>query len=143
VATDRVELFGHDLALIGALSSDLTATASGDLRTTTGTENIAQALGMRLRVRAGELARLGFPDYGSRLHELIGEPNTQRTRLLLLAHARTAVEQDPRVVEVTAATATVLPGERDTVRLALDVALITEPEPLNLVFDVRLGGAGT
>jgi hypothetical protein len=138
-----VELFGHDIALTGTLSADLTPTASGDLRMTTGAENIAQALGMRLRVRAGELARLGFPGYGSRLHEVLGEPNTQRTRLLLLAHARAAVEQDPRVVEVQAATATVLPGERDVVRLSLDVLLISAPDPLNLVFNVRLGGAGS
>jgi phage baseplate assembly protein W len=142
VATDRLALYGHDLALTGAVSADLTPTASGDLRQTTGAENIAQALSLRLRVRAGDLARIGFPDYGSRLHELIGEPNTQRTRLLLLAHARTAVEQDPRVAEVRSATATVLPGERDTVRLSLDVALITGPDPLNLVYDVALGGAG-
>lgn len=142
MATDRPALFGTDLALTGAVSSDLTATASGDLLAADGAGNIAQALTLRLRVRAGELARIGFPDYGSRLHELIGEPNTQRTRLLLLAHARTAVERDPRVTEVRSATATVLPGERDTVRLSLDVALITGPEPLNLVFDVRLGGAG-
>jgi len=143
VATDRVELFGHDVALTGTLSSDVTASSSGDLRMTTGAENIAQALSMRLRVRTGELTRLGFPDYGSRLHELLGEPNTQRTRLLLLAHARNAVEQDPRVVEVASAAATVLPGERDVVRLSLDVALITEQNPLNLVYDVRLAGTGS
>lgn len=142
MATDRPALFGHDLALTGAVSADVTATASGDLLTTDGAGNIAQALSLRLRVRVGELARIGFPDYGSRLHELIGEPNIQRTRLLLLAHARTAVEQDPRVTEVRSATATVPPGERDTVRLSLDVALITGPDPLNLVYDVRLGGAG-
>jgi hypothetical protein len=139
VATDRVELFGHDLTLVGPLSADLTANSSGDLAMTTGEENIAQALGMRLRVRVGELAGIGFPDYGSRLHELLGELNTQRTRLLLLAHARTAVEQDPRVVEVRSATATVPPGERDVVRLSLDVLLISVPNPLNLVYDVRLG----
>lgn len=142
MATDRLALFGHDLALTGAVSSDLTATASGDLLATDGAANIAQALRLRLRVRVGELARIGFPDYGSRLHELIGEPNVQRTRLLLLAHARTAVAQDPRVAEVRSAVATVPPGERDTVRLSLDVALITGPDPLNLVYDVRLGGAG-
>src|SRR5262245_61814857 len=106
---------------------------------TTGAENIGQALGMRLRVRVGELAGIGFPAYGSRLHELIGEPNTQRTRLLLLAHARAAVEQDPRVVEVRSATATVLSGERDVVRLTMDVLLIAEQNPLNLVFDIALG----
>lgn len=139
MATDRAELFGHDLALVGPVSADLTENASGDLRMTTGTENIAQALGMRLRVREGELAGIGFPDYGSRLHELLGEPNTQRTRLLLLARARAAVEQDPRVVEVRSATATVPPGERDVVRLSLDVLLISAPNPLNLVYDVRLG----
>lgn len=140
---ERERLFGDDLRLRdGAAGMDLVRHGSGDLDLAHGNDAIAQALYLRLMVRRGELARIGWPEYGSRLHELIGEPNTQRTRLLLLAHARTAVERDPRVIEVRSATATVLPGERDTVRLSLDVALITGPEPLNLVFDVRLGGAG-
>jgi phage baseplate assembly protein W len=103
-----------------------------------GNDNIAQALALRLRVRKGELARLGWPDYGSRLHELIGEPNNTRTHVKLMAFARAAVEQDPRVQEVSDIQATVLPGERDVVRLLLEITLIDAPNPLNLVFDVKL-----
>jgi hypothetical protein len=32
----------------------------------------------------------------------------------------------------------VLPGERDVVRLLLEITLIDAPNPLNLVFDVKL-----
>lgn len=142
--TERAELFGHDLELTGVtgavdIGTDLSASPAGDLRLTAGEQNIVQALAMRLRVRREELARLGHPTYGSRLHELIGQPNNERTRVQLMAHARTAIEADPRVAEVRGVTATVLPGERDVVRLSLDVLLISEPNPLNLVHDVRLG----
>lgn len=141
---ERAELWGHDLELTGVtgdvdVGTDLAASPAGDLRLTTGETNIVQALAMRLRVRRAELARLGYPDYGSRLHEMVGQPNNERTRIQLMAYARAAIEQDPRVAEVRTVTATVLPGERDVVRLSLDVLLISEPNPLNLVHDVRLG----
>lgn len=136
---EREILFGADLALLetgGAL--DLTGDRSGDLALAVGIENIVQALKLRLMVRRGELTRLGWPDYGSRLHELIGEPNNQRTRVIAMGHARAAIEQDPRVKEVKAVTARVLTGERDTVRLDMEIELIHENTPLNLVFDLRL-----
>jgi phage baseplate assembly protein W len=140
MATERSRLFGNDLRLFeegGAF--DLTADHVGDLALAAGNDNIVQALTLRLLVRRGELAPLGWPTYGSRLHELIGEPNNRRTHTILMAHARAAVEQDPRVVEVTGMRAYVLPGERDVARLELEISLITENNPLNLVFDVRLG----
>jgi len=142
MATERSRLFGNDLRLSeegGAF--DLTEGRAGDLALAAGNDNIAQALTLRLLVRRGELAPLGWPTYGSRLHELIGEPNNRRTHTILMAHARAAVEQDPRVVEVTAMRAYVLAGERDVARLELEISLITENTPLNLVFDVRLGNA--
>lgn len=142
MATERSRLFGNDLRLFeegGAF--DLTADRAGDLALAAGNDNIVQALTLRLLVRRGELAPLGWPTYGSRLHELIGEPNNRRTHTILMAHARAAVEQDPRVVEVTGMRAYVLPGERDVARLELEISLITENNPLNLVFDVRLGNS--
>jgi phage baseplate assembly protein W len=140
----RERLFGTDLLLVDyAEGVDLAARTAGgvgggDLTLAVGNDNIVQALTLRLRVRQGELAPLGWPDYGSRLHELIGEPNLPRTHLRLQAFARQAVEADPRVVRVEDARTTVTPGERDTVRLLLDVRLIDEPNPLNLVFDFPL-----
>jgi phage baseplate assembly protein W len=137
---DRQRLFGNDLRLLERSGVvDVLPDYSGDLALARGNENIAQALTMRLLVRRGELAALGWPTYGSRLHELIGEPNQQRTHVVLMAHARSAVEQDPRVLEVLGIEAHVIPGERDVVRLEMEIQLITENNPLNLVFDVKLG----
>jgi phage baseplate assembly protein W len=136
---ERARLFGDDLQIVERAGGlDLLPAAGGDLAVAQGNDNIAQALALRLRVRKGELARLGWPDYGSRLHELIGEPNNTRTHVKLMAFARAAVEQDPRVQEVSDIQATVLPGERDVVRLLLEITLIDAPNPLNLVFDVKL-----
>src|SRR5215208_7633236 len=98
------------------------------------------ALTLRLRVRRGELAPLGWPTYGSRLHELIGEPNINRVHVRLMAYARSAIEEDPRVAEVSEVSARVLPGERDMVRLTMDIRLIDQPNPLNMVFDFDLEG---
>lgn len=137
--TDQVSLFGQDLKLADlATGLDLKADGVGDLALAAGADNLVQALTVRLRTRRGELARLGWPDYGSRLHELIGEPIVQRTLVKLMAFARQAVEQDPRVAEVSSVTTQLIPGERATVRVILEVVVISQPTPLNLVHVVRL-----
>ena len=139
MANERVQLFGNDLLIVErAGGMDLLAEAGGDLAVARGNGNIMQALAMRLRVRRGELARLGWADYGSRLHELIGEPNNTRTHVKLMAFARAAIEQDPRVREVASVETQVIQGERDVVRLLMEISLIDVPDPLNLVFDVKL-----
>lgn len=135
----REALFGNDLLLTPyADGLDLVEEQSGDLRLARGNDNIVQALTLRLRIKKGELAPLGWPDHGSRLHELIGEPNLPRTHLKLQAFARQAIEDDPRVLKVESVKTLNLPGERDTVRLMMDIRLIDENNPLNLVFDVSL-----
>jgi len=102
-----------------------------------------QLLVNRIKTRKGELAALGHPEYGSRHHELIGEPNTQRTRNLVKLHVLDALRHEPRVAEVKRCTVTAGDRARDVVRIELDVRLIDEPDVLNLVvpFDVS-GGAG-
>src|SRR5947209_1051833 len=138
MADDREILFGTDLKLMeddGMV--DLVSDRSGDLALAAGNTNISQALALRLMVRQGELGQLGLPDYGSRLHELIGQPNNQRTRVIAMGLARTAVEQDPRVKQVLKVEAQ--QEEHDVLRIKMDIELIEENTPLNLVFDVRLG----
>ena len=136
---DRERLFGSDLRLAGrAPGFDLDRDAAGDIALAQGNDNIIQALILRLKVRKGELAPLGWPNYGSRLHELIGEPNNGRTHVMLMAHARNAIEQDPRVSEVKSVRTEVVPGERDVVRIIMEILLISATNPLNLVFDVSL-----
>lgn len=142
MASDRAALFGDDLQVMERAGGlDLLANATGDISLAHGNDNIVQALVLRLRVRRGELARLGWPDFGSRLHELIGEPNITRTHVKAMAFARAAVEQDPRVTRVLSSEAQVIPGERDTVRVLMEVQLIDAPNPLNLVFELRLAQA--
>ena len=137
---ERQRLFGDDLELYSRNEMyDLRPNGAGDLGLARGNENIIQALTLRLRVRRGELAPLGWPEYGSRLHELIGEPNINRVHVRVMAYARSAIEEDPRVAEVSGVSAS--PSGRDTVRLTIDIRLIEEPNPLNLVFDFDLEGA--
>ena len=108
-----------------------------------GNDNIVQALTLRLSVRRGELAPLGWPEYGSRLHEVVGEPNLPRVRAKIMAFARAAVEEDPRVAEVVSVSAGVPPGERDVVRVELELRLVDAQVPLNLVYRVDLAGDRT
>ncbi|MCA1689688.1 MAG: GPW/gp25 family protein [Actinobacteria bacterium] len=136
---ERNLLFGDDLRLREVSWGLDLVPALGDLELIHGADTISQALRMRLVVRQGELAGLGWPDYGSRLHELIGQPNLARTQGRAMTLAREAIEADPRVVKVSTIQATVRRGDRDAVRLEIDVDLITQPTPLNLVVDVALG----
>src|SRR5215210_6052270 len=125
---ERQRLFGNDLKLHERNETyDLRTDGAGDLGLAQGNENIIQALTLRLRVRRGELAALGWPAYGSRLHELIGEPNISRIHVRLMAYARSTIEEDPRVAEVSETTA--LPTGRDTVRLTMEIRLIDQPSP--------------
>jgi phage baseplate assembly protein W len=135
----REKLFGNDLQLadrVGGL--DLIAAHEGDLGVAVGNENIRQALSLRLQVRLGELAPLGIPNYGSRLHELIGEPNNRRTQVRLMAFARQAIEQDPRVEKIQTIQAHALAGDRELIRLEMEILLINQPNPFNLVYDLFL-----
>jgi phage baseplate assembly protein W len=137
MAQERLKLFGTDLLLASRAGGyDLVPDYQGDIALTQSTDNISQALTLRILVRRGELARLGWPDFGSRVHELIGEPNNLRTRTRLMAFARNAIERDPRVVEITNIKAE--PTERSLVRLEMDIQLINEPHPLNLVVAIDL-----
>ena len=139
MTTGRARLFGDDLRLaFTAGGLDLAADNAGDLDLAHGNDNIVQALMLRLLVRRGELAPLGWPTYGSRIHELIGELNNARTHVKLMAFARSALEQDPRVLEISDIRTQVLPGEPNVVRLQIEVLLIDRPSPLNLVYDVNL-----
>ena len=139
IGDERETLFGADLKLEDrAPGFDLMPGGTGDLDLVQGNDNIIQALIMHLRVRKGELALLGWPDYGSRIHELIGEPNIARTHVKLMAFADSAIKQDPRVSDIEDIRTLVLPGEQNVVRVHMEILLINQPNPLNLIYDVPL-----
>jgi phage baseplate assembly protein W len=68
-----------------------------DLSTVGERENLAQALILRLLTPRGTLAALGHANYGSRLHELIGQNKTPALRNLCRAFILEVVAQEPRV----------------------------------------------
>jgi hypothetical protein len=146
------ERLGHDLALSYPApagfweDADLATRAGGrpprrDLAVTGGVGAAEQLLVNRLKTRRGELAPLGHPDYGSRHHDLVGEPNVARTRNLIKLHVLEALDHEPRIKEVLRCD--VRPGTnppRDVVRIELDVVLLDGDTPLNLVVPFSLGG---
>lgn len=143
-------LFGRDLRLDFAWSggfyedADLAVErgATTDLTVVAGVDNLTQAIVDRLKTRRGELTALGHPDYGSRHHELVGEPNVERVRQLIKLFVLQALRHEPRITKVRSAT--VRPEHappRETVRIELSVEVIGAATPLNLVVPFSLGGA--
>lgn len=147
---------GHDLELgwagpAGAfddadLATDTVYRGAGEAKDLAVVDEVAaarQLLVNRLKTRRGELSRIGHPNYGSRHHELIGQPNTERTRNLVKLHVLEALRREPRIAEVTRCDVTSAPRPRDVVRIELDIRLIDQPNPLNLVVPFELAGGPT
>jgi phage baseplate assembly protein W len=145
-------LLGQDLRLDYALSggffedADLASgrRAGGaparDLSLADGVDNLTQAIANRLKTRKGELAALGHPDYGSRHHELIGEPNVERTRNLVKLYVLQALRHEPRIEKVLTATVRAEhTPPRDSVRIELAVKVVRAATPLNLVVPFSFG----
>lgn len=98
-----------------------------------------QLLVNRLKTHRGELAPLGHPEYGSRHHELIGEPNVERTRNLIKVYVLEALAREPRVQKVLSCRVFAPHNPpRNDVRIELELRLIDEPNPLNLVVPFSL-----
>jgi phage baseplate assembly protein W len=119
------------------------ATRTTDLAVVDEVAAARQLLANRLKTRRGELAALGHPDYGSRHHELIGEPNTERTRNLVKLHVLEALRREPRIQKVERCDVTTASRPRDVVRIELTIRLIDEPNPLNLIMPFDLSGGGS
>ena len=90
------EKLGRDLRLDRGVFGFGLVTA-GDLETVAGADNLVQALLIRFNTPLGDLAALGHPDYGSRLHDLIGRSNDASTRNLVRLFALETLRQEPRV----------------------------------------------
>jgi len=105
-----------------------------DLATYSQAENLSQALLMRFLTPMGELAVLGHPTYGSRLYELVGERNVQRTHNRAKMFVLQALADEVRVAQVLKIT--VQQNQRDRTRMDINISLKTihSDTPLNLVF---------
>lgn len=155
--SDRNERFGVDLRLLRNLDriksnrdpgNDLSVvrrdqTGQIDLEPLSGVDNLIQALLLRFLTPAGELTALGHPDYGSRLHELIGELNTETNRNRAKLFVLQSLEAEPRVKKVLSAQVT--QNRREPAQMDIDVTLlaIDSDTPINLVFPFFLEGGAT
>lgn len=81
--------------------ADIQVGESGDMDVITGNDNLGQSITNRLLTRQGELEWLGHTAYGSRLYELIGEPNGVLVRAKAELYIRESLLQESRVEEVT------------------------------------------
>jgi phage baseplate assembly protein W len=104
--------------------------------------NLVQSLILRLKTARGELAALGHPAYGSRHHDLIGQPNTEGNCNLVKLYILECLQQEPRV-EIEQLTVT--PGEgrerRDQVDIFATLRVKGDPIPLNLVVPFSFEGS--
>lgn len=107
-----------------------------DLDVVDGRDNLAQAVIIRLLTPLGELAPLGHPEYGSRLHELIGRENTETTRNLVKLFILEALQLEPRIqakIDVVVVPAEPNPpavgkGARDVTRASrVNVEIVVRP----------------
>lgn len=126
-----------DLGVVRRIGPTLGVT---DIGVATDLAQADQLIVNRLITRRGELTALGHPEYGSRHHELIGEPNTDRTRNLVKLYVLEALRQEPRIEKVLRCVVRTDPPRPDVVRIELMVRLITSVNPRNLVVPFGLGG---
>ena len=126
---------GRDLYISERLETGLV-----DLGTLTAEDNLKQALLLRFLTRVGELTILGHPDYGSRLFDLIGEPNTPGNRNRAKLYVLQALAQEPRVAEVLRVDVTTNRADRGQIDIDIDLHPIFSDTVLNLVFPFSLEG---
>ena len=139
--------FGNDLQLLTNLENqhdrdigrDLKTqiraeTSLVDLKTLSGVQDLQQALLLRFLTRAGEMEILGHPEYGSRLHELIGELNSETNRNRAKLFVLKSIADEPRIEKVLSISVT--QNGSDPTRIDFDMSLkaLTFDTPINLVF---------
>ena len=135
------EKLGRDLRLEAGLFGFGLVPTAGDISTVAGADNLVQALLIRFNTPLGDLSSLGHPDYGSRLHELIGRSNDETTRNLVRLFTLETLRQEPRVGSVEDLQVSSVAGRPDQVLVAIKVRPIDVQNPVNLVFSVGLEGA--
>ncbi len=130
----RLALRQHELRPVYTLGTDRrhVPKATGlleDIGIVGGRDNLAQAIVIRLLTPRGELAALGHPEYGSRLHELVGRPNTETVRNLMRLFIIESLGQEPRIARLREVSVTPIDGSRtrEDVRHRVNVQLTVQP----------------
>lgn len=99
-----------------------------DIGAMSGRDNLAQAIILRLLTPRGELSSLGHPQYGSRLHSLIGEQNTETTRNLAKLYIMESLQMESRIEKVLELSVEPVKGNRSRVNVRLCVKPVRTTE---------------
>jgi hypothetical protein len=113
-----------------------------DIGLVRGRANLVQALVLRLKTERGELASIGFPEYGTRHLSLVGEPNTENNRNLLKLFVIEALKQEPRLERIERVDVQAVEGRENRHAVAVDITVAArrDPEPLSLVVPFSFDG---
>ena len=115
--------------------------AVDDLVASAGVDNAVQAVVHRIKTQRGELAALGHPSYGSRHHELIGQPNSEHNRNLVKLYILQALAEEPRIAKIAKALVrTDRARAPDRVEIELTLSFIGEQVGANLVIPFSFQG---
>ena len=135
----RIQLTHHELRPVYVVpSQQVTLTAAEgahtllDYQTIDGRDNLGQAVLMRLLTPRGELAELGHPEYGSRLDELLGAPNSETRRGLAKLFVLEALAQEPRIAKVEEVTVTPAIESNDLVDILIRVQPVGAAETVTI-----------
>jgi phage baseplate assembly protein W len=138
--SEKQEEIGVDLKLqFDPLGVDL-ATDLGDLDTITDEDNLVQAIIHRLTTWEGELEDIGHADYGSRLHEVVGEVNDKRTRERLKNLVHACLEAEPRIMKIVDIKA--VQNLQDLHRVDIDITVLPvgKRDLIKLIYTFNLEG---
>jgi phage baseplate assembly protein W len=111
---------------------------NGDLQIAHEEENLAQAIVHRLMTDIGELEELGHPDYGSRLYDLLGQPNTEETRSLARTYVLEALSREPRIKEIVSVTVTSNSLDLNRIDIEIIVVPVGKRRPLTVFYSMLL-----
>ena len=98
-----------------------------DFATIAGRDNLGQAVALRLLTPRGELGALAHPDFGSRLHELIGRPNTATTRDRVRLFVLESLQHESRIAQILELAVTSREPPATGPRNLVDVRLRVQP----------------
>jgi len=134
----RLKLIHRELRPVYVADTDMRRVPNhpdplADLGVVSGLDNLGQAVILRLLTPKGELAALAHPEYGSRLHELIGSRNNATTRNLAKLYILESLQLEPRIQKVTQVVVEPAQGVRDRINIQLAVL------PVGAVRVVRIG----
>jgi len=115
---------------------------SRDLQLVKDRSNLVQSLILRLMTERGELEPLGHPNYGSRHHELIGQPNVESNRNLLKLRILECLKQELRVQRILKLEVRNLDRgqNRDKVDVEITVQPKNSPDALSFILPFNFGG---